>query len=106
MNLIIQDSWKLFHIIEQKGEVNSFILNAMLSIHAKALKIEELEGLVLPLFDKFAIKKTEYTYECLIELYKQQKNMEVVNRLFRDLKKQGIEPGYNIINDVLDCAVR
>lgn len=41
---------------------NIHVLNSMLELHAAALRIEDLESKVLPLFDKYRIKHDMYTY--------------------------------------------
>ncbi len=42
--------------------ININIINSLLYVHVKANKTADIEGLVLPLYDKFLIKKNEFTY--------------------------------------------
>ena len=62
IDLYISDAWKLLDIIKNENMININILNSFLFIHVKALKSDQIEGLVLPLYEKFKIEKDEYTY--------------------------------------------
>ena len=62
----IQDAWNLFKQIQaSKIPMNINLLNSLLYVHTKAFDIEKVEGLVLPLYDQYGIKKDEYTYQHL-----------------------------------------
>lgn len=41
----------------------------MLTIYAKSLNIEDIDGLVLPLYEKFNLPYNTYTFEILLGLY-------------------------------------
>jgi hypothetical protein len=57
-----------------------------LYLYVKARRKEELEGLVLPLFDKFGFALDEISYEYLIELYSQYHEYSTVYRLYALIK--------------------
>lgn len=49
--------------------VDTTILNNMLSVYAKSLNVEDLDGLVLPLYEKFNLPYNMYTFEILLQMY-------------------------------------
>ena len=46
--------------------VDVHVVNALLEVHVKALREDEIDGLILPLFTKYDLKKTGETYELLM----------------------------------------
>jgi len=62
--LYINDAWNLMDIIEKNHnlEMNIHILNSMVLLYANALRVEELEAKVLPLFDKYRIPHDIFTF--------------------------------------------
>jgi hypothetical protein len=79
--LYLEDAWNLFKQLQtvSKLPVNVNILNSLLLVHTKAFVTEKVEvfytflifismkkGLVLPLYEKYGIKKDEFTYQHLM----------------------------------------
>ena len=64
VQLFINDAWNLMDIIEKNHnlEMNIHILNSMVLLYANALRVEELEAKVLPLFDKYRIPHDIFTF--------------------------------------------
>jgi len=64
VDMYIKDAWKLFEQIKssEHAEVNINILNSILLIHTNALRVEELDANVLPLYEKFKIKHDVFTF--------------------------------------------
>ena len=64
VEMYIRDAWNLFELVEKKQnlEINPHLLNAMVLIYANALRPEELEAKVLPLFDKHRHQYNIYTF--------------------------------------------
>ena len=62
--MFIKDAWALLDILEKKPnlEVNINVLNSMVLLYANALRPEELEAKVLPLFDKHRMQYNVYTF--------------------------------------------
>lgn len=58
------------------------ILNNFLYMYVCALKSEEIEGLVLPLYDKHQIEKDQYTYEYLLKLFSTKQDMVTFTRIW------------------------
>jgi predicted nucleotidyltransferase len=63
----IEDAWELMERIEADGyKFNSEILNTMVLLHCNALRGEDLETKVLPLYLKHKISYDVYTYQHII----------------------------------------
>jgi hypothetical protein len=56
------DAWKLLEEMQERKMVDTYILNSMLSIYTTSLNIEEIDGLILPLYDKFGLSYNVYTF--------------------------------------------
>lgn len=66
--------------------VNSYILNNVMLVYANSLMEDEIEGLVLPLFDKFNIEMDPYSYEILVELSYRKKDFNKALRIWDKMK--------------------
>lgn len=66
IDIYVKDAWKLFETAVNLKLVDVFILNSLLSVHVKALREEEIDGLVLPLYEKYNLTKNTETYENLL----------------------------------------
>ncbi len=66
--LYVQDAWKLFKQLQttQGLPMNVNLLNSLLYVHTKANVKEKIEGLVLPLYEKYGIKRDTFTYQHLM----------------------------------------
>ncbi len=64
VDMYINDAWSLLkNMMEVEGlEPNIHILNAMTFLYSRAVRAEELEARVLPMYDKYRIKHDVYTY--------------------------------------------
>jgi pentatricopeptide repeat protein len=64
VDMYIKDTWELFETMKEdpEMEINIHILNSILLLHTNALRIEELDSKVLPLYAKFKIKHDVFTY--------------------------------------------
>lgn len=103
----IQDAWNLFKQIQaSKIPMNINLLNSLLYVHTKAFDIEKVEGLVLPLYDQYGIKKDEYTYQHLAEMYYEKRDLIAVNKLYLALKQDNLEPTYPFLTWYLETAMR
>ena len=51
VDLYLEDAWKIFEKAKALNMVNSHIINSLLYVHVSALKEDNIEGLVLPLFE-------------------------------------------------------
>lgn len=64
--VMIADSWKLLEEVKNKGYLDTTILNNVLNIYAKSLNVEGIDGLVIPLYEKFNLPYNTYTFEILL----------------------------------------
>lgn len=64
IDMYINDAFELFNQAKDDPEItiNIHILNSMLFLHTQALRIEDLDANVLPLYEKHKIKHDVYTY--------------------------------------------
>ena len=69
MGLFTNDAWKLLEEVGRIGFIDVKILNNFMSMYVFALRGEEIDGLVLPLYEKYKIEKDAYTYEYLLKLF-------------------------------------
>lgn len=108
VDMYIKDSWDLFEQLKNNpdAEVNIHILNSLLLLHTNALRVEELDANVLPLYEKFKIKHDVYTYQNLSKLYLNLTDYEMVKTLYKNLKAENIEPNQLYLNSVLEASLR
>lgn len=52
--------------VAERGMVDITIVNNMLYLHAMAFEEARIDGLVLPLYDKYNLEYNVYTYEVLV----------------------------------------
>ena len=71
IDIYIKDAWELFEQMKEDPEVeiNNHILNSLLLLHCNAIRTEEIEAYVLPLYEKHKIKYDVYTFQHLCKLY-------------------------------------
>jgi hypothetical protein len=57
VEMYINDAWSLFETLQKDGlDININILNSMTYLYVNALRPEELEARVLPLYTKYKVK--------------------------------------------------
>lgn len=98
---------KLFEqMIESGIKPNSFVLNTLTLLHCNALRPDDLEANILPLYEKHRIKHDVYTYQNLSKLYLNLREFDTVKKLYRSMKTEGLQPNKQIANTVLEAAMR
>lgn len=89
IDLYIKDAFQLYKTMESEGlEVNIQILNSLVLLYANALRPEQLEAEVLPLFDKYRMKQDVYTYQNLSKMYLMLRDIDTVMSLYDRLKEK------------------
>ncbi len=87
--MYLKDSMELFKTLE-KGEndteVNIQVLNSLLLLYSNALRPEQLEAEVLPLYEKFKIKHDVYTYQNLTRMYLKLRDFDTIMLLWDKLR--------------------
>eukprot|EP01017_Pseudomicrothorax_dubius_P039719 TRINITY_DN6127_c0_g1_i7.p1 TRINITY_DN6127_c0_g1~~TRINITY_DN6127_c0_g1_i7.p1 ORF type:complete len:302 (-),score=50.16 TRINITY_DN6127_c0_g1_i7:136-1041(-) len=104
----VKDAWSLFRQMqdEYKLPVNVNILNSLLLVHTKSFKVADVEGMVLPLYEKYGIALDQFTYEHLVDLYHAKRDFGPVFRLNDQLIAAGLTPSFNTLSNVLESAMR
>ncbi|EAR87412.2 PPR domain protein (macronuclear) [Tetrahymena thermophila SB210] len=106
IDIYIKDAWKLFERAVKENMVDVHIINSLLDVHVKALREDDVDGLILPLYEKYNIKKNTETYENLLELYHQKKDLPQIYKLHGWLKSEGLDETWKVLNYVFDAAYR
>ena len=73
------------------GGVNTNVLNNMLSIYANSINAEEVDGLILPLYEKFKQPYNMYTFEILMKMYYKLEDIETALRVWKQMKNKILE---------------
>lgn len=71
---------------ENDTEVNIQVLNSLLLLYSNALRSEQLEAEVLPLYEKFKIKHDVYTYQNLTRMYLKLRDFDTIMLLWDKLR--------------------
>lgn len=89
VDIYIKDSWELFESMKKNDQVkiNIQILNSLLLLHTNALRIEELDSNVLPLYAKYKIKHDVFTYQHLSKMYLNLGEYDLVKNLYKKMKQ-------------------
>ena len=93
-------------MIEKGIKPNKHILNSMVMLHCNALRPDELDSKILPLYEQHRIKHDVYTYQHLSKLYLNLREFETVKKLYQAMKVEGLEPNKLIANTTLEAAMR
>ena len=94
IDMYIKDSWELFQQLEQNpdAKVNIYVLNSLLLLHTNALRVEELDSNILPLYEKHRIPHDIYTYQSLSKMYLNMGDYEMVKSLYKKMKGEKFGP--------------
>ncbi len=87
--MYLKDSMELFKTLEKgenDNEVNIQVLNSLLLLYSNALRPEQLEAEVLPLYEKFKIKHDVYTYQNLTRMYLKLRDFDTIMLLWDKLR--------------------
>jgi hypothetical protein len=65
-----------------KNMLDTIILNNVLLIHANSLKLDQIEGLILPIYEKYGLKYNAHTYEILVDINYKRKDFNTAIRVW------------------------
>jgi pentatricopeptide repeat protein len=85
---MLADTWKLLEEIISKNMLDTQILNNVMHVYANALQEDKIDGLILPLFDKFNLQMDSYSYEVLMDLHYKKKDFNTAIRVWQQMKVQ------------------
>ena len=97
IDMYVKDAFELFKYIE-KGkvegvDVNIHILNSLTFLFTQALRPEDLEANVLPLYEKYKIKHDMFTYQHLIRMYLNLRDLDTLMKLWDRMRsKEDFKP--------------
>jgi len=107
IDIFIQDAWKLFAEIEQKGfKIRQNTLDSMILLYANALRDGDAEGQVMSLYQKYNIPLGRETYMQLMNMYTLAHKREKIVEIYDKFKATGMKPLLSILNMHLDAAMR
>lgn len=67
--------------------VDTTILNNVTYVYAMSDQAEKIDGLILPLYEKFGLEKNPYTYEILMDMYFKKNDFNTSLRIWTQAKK-------------------
>lgn len=115
IDMYIKDAMDLLRTVERDEknegvEVNIEILNSLVYLYGSALRPEQLETEILPLYEKHRVKHDVYTYQELGRMYLSLRDLNMVINLWDRIKanKDGlsIKPNQMVLNTVLEAGIR
>lgn len=68
--------------------LDTIILNNAMLIYANSLRHDQIEGLILPLYEKFGLKFNPHTYEILVDISYKNKDFNTAIRVWEQMKLQ------------------
>lgn len=103
----IKDAWEIFHYMEKENiKINVQVLNALMEVHTASHKIEMVDGLVIPLYEKHNISMNEYSYEHIFRMLLDLRNYQAISDLFLQFKAKGLPHTQRILNIYLESSIR
>jgi hypothetical protein len=111
IDLYVKDAFELFKTVERGDEpgvdVNIHLLNSLTFLFANALRPEQLEADVLPLYEKHRVKHDVYTYQHLVKMYLNMRDLDTIMGLWDKLmKNERFAPNQKVLEVVLEAALR
>lgn len=94
IDMYIKDTWELFETMQKDGtDINVNILNSMVYLYSSALRPDDMEAHVLPLYDKYKIKHDVYTYQHLSKMYLDMRDLDAALKLYDKIhEKEKFKP--------------
>lgn len=66
--------------------VDTVILNNVMMVYANSLKDDKIDGLILPLYEKFNLQMDAYTFEILVDMNYKKKDFNTALRVWEQMK--------------------
>ncbi len=83
------------------------VINSLLLLYTNALRPEQLEADILPLYNKYRMKHDVYTYQNLIKMYLKLRDLDTIMVLWDKIRtKETFKPNQMVLNTVLEAAIR
>ena len=106
----LKDSWNIISFMEKNNiDISVNILDSLLEVHCIMHKIEDVDGLILPLYERYGYQYTVYTYEKLVQMLFDLRIFDRVIKIYNDLNKKketSLLLSDNILNYVIETGLR
>jgi len=103
----VKDSWEVFKLFENTNlPVNTHIVNSLLEVHAAGDRIEEIDGLVLPMYEKYNLKMNQFTYQILLRFFLEKRKFDAIEMLYNRMKSENLPATQYILNVYLEVCIR
>lgn len=66
--------------------VDTVILNNVMLVYANSMKDDKIDGLILPLYEKFNLQMDAYTFEILVDMNYKKKDFNTALRVWEQMK--------------------
>lgn len=84
--MMLTDTWKILEEVINKNMLDTMIVNNVMLVYANALQEDKIEGLILPLYEKFNLQMDPYSYEILVDLNYKKKDFNTAIRVWEQMK--------------------
>jgi pentatricopeptide repeat protein len=103
----IKDSWDIIKYMENENlPIDIYILNSLLFVHCSAHKLDLVEGLVVPLYEKHGVPMDRFTYENIIVMLLDLKEYLALFNLYDKLKAKNIVATQKILNAIIEAGTK
>lgn len=103
----IKDAWELVNFAEKNLiPIDSYMLNSLLLVHCNALKWADVDGLVIPYFNKYKIKMNQASYEYILQMLLELRNFNALIKVYNKMVDEDIVPLQNVLNIMLETGMR
>lgn len=108
----LKDAWNIFGFMEKNEmKISVQILDSLLEVHCIMHKTEEVDGLVLPLYEKYGFDFSLYTYEKLSQMLLDLRNYDRVVKIYETLLEKSKQKGFyelsdRVLNNAMETGIR
>lgn len=103
----INDAWEIYKFMEKENiPISVNVLNSLLEVHTANHKVDMVDGLVLPLFEKHNVPMNRFTYEHLFRMLIDKRNYEGIIDLWEKMKRNNMTPTQKTVNVYLESSLR
>jgi pentatricopeptide repeat protein len=107
LDAYIKDAWEIYYFMEKENiPINVVILNSLLEVHTVNHKIEQVEGLVVPLYEKHNIPMNSYSYQHIFGMMIDLRKFDEIVELYNNMKENKIVPTQKVLNCYLEAGMR
>lgn len=68
--------------------IDTVIVNNVMLVYANAMQEDKIEGLILPLYEKFNLQMDPYSYEILVDMSYKKKDFNTAIRVWQQMKNK------------------